>query len=66
MDRLLNLQDLLDQRVVGQRDATRVVAEAVQRSRAGMSDPSKPIATLAFLGPTGNMLMHPLVPETMT
>jgi len=34
-------------------DATKIVAEAVQRSRAGMSDPTKPIATLAFLGPTG-------------
>ena len=32
---------------------SKVVAEAIQRSRAGMSDPSKPIATLAFLGPTG-------------
>jgi ATP-dependent Clp protease ATP-binding subunit ClpB len=39
--------------VVGQTAATKVVAEAIQRSRAGMSDPSKPIATLAFLGPTG-------------
>lgn len=39
--------------MIGQREATKVVAEAVQRSRAGMSDPSKPIATLAFLGPTG-------------
>lgn len=53
MDKLLKLQDMLDSRVVGQREATRVVAEAVQRSRAGMSDPTKPIATLAFLGPTG-------------
>lgn len=51
--KLLRLQDELDKRVVGQREATRVVAEAVQRSRAGMSDPMKPIATLAFLGPTG-------------
>jgi len=47
------LQDELDQRVVGQKAATKVVAEAIQRSRAGMADPSKPIATLAFLGPTG-------------
>jgi ATP-dependent Clp protease ATP-binding subunit ClpB len=38
---------------VGQKAATKVVAEAIQRSRAGMADPSKPIATLAFLGPTG-------------
>lgn len=53
MTKLLRLQDALDQRVVGQNNATRVVAEAVQRSRAGLSDPTKPIATLAFLGPTG-------------
>jgi ATP-dependent Clp protease ATP-binding subunit ClpB len=53
MDKLLKLQDMLDSRVVGQREATQVVAEAVQRSRAGMSDPSKPISTLVFLGPTG-------------
>ena len=51
--KLLHLQEELDKRVVGQREATRVVAEAVQRSRAGLSDPMKPIATLAFLGPTG-------------
>jgi len=53
MQKLLKLQDELDQRVVGQKAATKVVAEAIQRSRAGMADPSKPIATLAFLGPTG-------------
>jgi ATP-dependent Clp protease ATP-binding subunit ClpB len=53
MQKLLRLQDELDKRVIGQSDATRVVAEAVQRSRAGMADPTKPIATLAFLGPTG-------------
>eukprot|EP00596_Hydrurales_sp_CCMP1899_P000317 CAMPEP_0119044926 /NCGR_PEP_ID=MMETSP1177-20130426/35757_1 /TAXON_ID=2985 /ORGANISM="Ochromonas sp, Strain CCMP1899" /LENGTH=930 /DNA_ID=CAMNT_0007015845 /DNA_START=219 /DNA_END=3011 /DNA_ORIENTATION=- len=53
MQKLLKLQDELDKKVIGQQDATKVVAEAIQRSRAGMSDPSKPIATLAFLGPTG-------------
>lgn len=53
MQKLLRLQDALDQRVIGQSDATKVVAEAVQRSRAGLADPTKPIATLAFLGPTG-------------
>lgn len=53
LKKLLKLQDELDKRVVGQQAATKVVAEAIQRSRAGMSDPSKPIATLAFLGPTG-------------
>jgi ATP-dependent Clp protease ATP-binding subunit ClpB len=53
MQKLLKLQEELDKKVIGQKDATKVVAEAIQRSRAGMSDPSKPIATLAFLGPTG-------------
>jgi len=53
MEKLLHLQEQLDKRVVGQQRATQVVAEAIQRSRAGMSDPSRPIATLAFLGPTG-------------
>eukprot|EP00981_Chlorochromonas_danica_P006331 scaffold1365_cov163-Ochromonas_danica.AAC.21 len=53
IQKLLHLQEELDKRVVGQHEATKVVAEAIQRSRAGMSDPSKPIATLAFLGPTG-------------
>jgi len=53
MQKLLKLQTELEHRVVGQERATQVVAEAIQRSRAGMSDPTKPIATLAFLGPTG-------------
>merc|ERR1712054_193768 len=53
MEKLLRLQEELDKRVIGQEEATKIVAEAVQRSRAGMSDPTKPIATLAFLGPTG-------------
>ena len=53
MKKLLGLQEELDKRVVGQSEATGIVSEAIQRSRAGMSDPSKPIATLVFLGPTG-------------
>ena len=53
MQKLLRLKEELDQRVIGQEAATKVVAEAIQRSRAGLSDPSKPIAALAFLGPTG-------------
>jgi ATP-dependent Clp protease ATP-binding subunit ClpB len=48
--KLLNLQAELDKKVIGQSEATQVVAEAIQRSRAGMADSSKPIATLAFLG----------------
>ena len=51
--KLLRLQEELDKRVVGQPEATRIVSEAIQRSRAGMADPTKPISTLVFLGPTG-------------
>jgi ATP-dependent Clp protease ATP-binding subunit ClpB len=53
MQKLLSLKEELDKRVIGQEEATKVVAEAIQRSRAGLSDPTKPIASLAFLGPTG-------------
>jgi ATP-dependent Clp protease ATP-binding subunit ClpA len=52
-ERLLSMDDILTSRVVGQNDAVQAVTEAVQRSRAGLSDPSKPIASLMFLGPTG-------------
>jgi len=52
-DRLLTMGDKLRNRVVGQDEAIRVVTEAIQRSRAGLNDPSKPIASLVFLGPTG-------------
>lgn len=52
-DRILNMGDNLRKRVIGQDDAIQVVTEAVQRSRAGLNDPTKPIASLVFLGPTG-------------
>ncbi|KAL3904785.1 MAG: hypothetical protein SGILL_009934 [Bacillariaceae sp.] len=52
-NRILNMGDNLRNRVVGQDEAIQVVTEAVQRSRAGLNDPSKPIASLIFLGPTG-------------
>lgn len=52
-DRILNMGDKLRERVVGQDEAIEVVTEAVQRSRAGLNDPSKPIASFIFLGPTG-------------
>eukprot|EP00934_Nitzschia_sp_Nitz4_P006700 Nitzschia sp. Nitz4//scaffold207_size38617//34085//38510//NITZ4_007683-RA/size38617-augustus-gene-0.13-mRNA-1//-1//CDS//3329541629//6690//frame0 len=52
-DRILTMGDKLKERVVGQDHAIKVIAEAVQRSRAGLNDPSKPIASLIFLGPTG-------------
>jgi len=52
-NRILSMADNLRERVVGQDEAIQVVTEAVQRSRAGLNDPSKPIASLIFLGPTG-------------
>lgn len=52
-DRILTMGDNLAERVVGQSDAIEAVTEAIQRSRAGLNDPSKPIASLIFLGPTG-------------
>ncbi|KFG57966.1 putative ClpB [Toxoplasma gondii RUB] len=52
-EKLLNLEKDLHRRVVGQDHAVQVVAEAIQRSRAGLNDPNRPIASLFFLGPTG-------------
>jgi ATP-dependent Clp protease ATP-binding subunit ClpC len=52
-DRLLKLESQLHQRVVGQEEAVEAVAEAVRRSRAGLSDPDRPIGSFLFLGPTG-------------
>jgi len=52
-ERILKMGDRLKDRVIGQDDAVEVVTEAIQRSRAGLNDPSKPIASLIFLGPTG-------------
>jgi ATP-dependent Clp protease ATP-binding subunit ClpC len=52
-ERLLRLEQNLHERVVGQDEAVRVVAEAVRRSRAGLGDPNRPIGSFLFLGPTG-------------
>lgn len=52
-ERLLKLPEQLHERVVGQDHAVETVAESIQRSRAGLSDPSRPIASFMFLGPTG-------------
>ena len=52
-ERLLSMEDKLRERVKGQDEAIEVVTEAIQRSRAGLNDPSRPIASLIFLGPTG-------------
>ncbi len=53
MEKLLELEDQLHERVVGQDQAVTAVADAIQRSRAGLSDPNQPIASFLFLGPTG-------------
>ena len=53
VQKLLRLEDVLHERVVGQDDAVDVVANAIRRSRAGLSDPNKPIGSFMFLGPTG-------------
>ncbi len=53
MTKLVHLEDLLHQRVIGQDDAVTAVANAIRRSRAGLSDPNRPIGSFMFLGPTG-------------
>ncbi|MEO0482785.1 MAG: AAA family ATPase [Planctomycetota bacterium] len=52
-DKLVRMEDHLRDRVIGQDDALRAVADAVRRSRAGLSDPNRPIGSFLFLGPTG-------------
>ncbi len=52
-EKLLHLEDELHQRVVGQDEAVCAVADAIQRSRAGLADPNRPTASFIFLGPTG-------------
>ena len=51
--KLIHLEDHLHERVVGQDDAVTAVANAIRRSRAGLSDPNRPIGSFMFLGPTG-------------
>jgi ATP-dependent Clp protease ATP-binding subunit ClpB len=51
--KLVRMEDVLHRRVVGQEEPVRVVANAIRRSRAGLSDPNRPIGTFLFLGPTG-------------
>ncbi|WP_320175944.1 ATP-dependent chaperone ClpB [Maridesulfovibrio sp.] len=52
-EKLLRLEEILHDRVIGQDDAVRAVSEAVLRARAGLKDPSRPIGSFIFLGPTG-------------
>ncbi len=53
MEKLARLEDVLHQRVVGQDEAVGAVASAIRRSRAGLSDPDRPIGSFIFMGPTG-------------
>ena len=53
VDKLLRMEDRLHQRVIGQEDAIRAVANAVRRSRAGLQDPNRPMGSFLFIGPTG-------------
>ncbi|MEM9905510.1 MAG: ATP-dependent chaperone ClpB [Cyanobacteria bacterium P01_D01_bin.44] len=53
MQKLLTLEDELHRRVIGQDEAVTAVADAIQRSRAGLADPNRPTASFIFLGPTG-------------
>jgi ATP-dependent Clp protease ATP-binding subunit ClpB len=52
-EKLLKMEDALEERVVGQDEAVRAIANAVRRSRAGLQDPNRPIGSFLFLGPTG-------------
>jgi ATP-dependent Clp protease ATP-binding subunit ClpB len=52
-DKLLHMEDALHKRVVGQAEAVRLVADAIRRSRSGLSDPNRPYGSFLFLGPTG-------------
>jgi len=51
--KLIRMEEVLHERVVGQQEAVRVVASAIRRSRAGLQDPNRPIGSFIFLGPTG-------------
>ncbi len=53
VDKLVRMEELLHSRVVGQDEAVKAVANAIRRSRAGLSDPNRPIGSLLFMGPTG-------------
>ncbi|MET0628504.1 MAG: ATP-dependent chaperone ClpB [Acidimicrobiia bacterium] len=53
MSKLVRMEEVLHERVIGQDDAVTAVANAIRRSRAGLSDPNRPIGSFLFLGPTG-------------
>src|SRR5699024_1932454 len=52
-DRLLNMEEVLHNRIIGQKEAVKAVSAAIRRARAGLKDPKRPIGSFIFLGPTG-------------
>jgi ATP-dependent Clp protease ATP-binding subunit ClpC len=52
-DRLLNMEEVIHQRIIGQDEAINIIAKAIRRARAGLKDPRRPIGNFIFLGPTG-------------
>lgn len=52
-EKLLHMEEILNQKVIGQNEALKVVSNAIRRSRAGLADPNKPVGSFLFLGPTG-------------
>ncbi|MDO4748302.1 MAG: ATP-dependent Clp protease ATP-binding subunit [Eubacteriales bacterium] len=52
-DRLLNMEDILHKRVIGQNEAVKAIAKAIRRGRVGIKDPNRPMGSFIFLGPTG-------------
>src|SRR5699024_8588994 len=52
-DRLLNMEEVLHSRIIGQEEAVTAISKAIRRARAGLKDPKRPIGSFIFLGPTG-------------
>ena len=52
-ERLLKMEDILHERVIGQEEAVKAVSRAIRRARAGLKDPKRPMGSFIFLGPTG-------------
>lgn len=52
-DRLLNMEEILHDRIIGQKEAVTAISKAIRRARAGLKDPKRPIGSFIFLGPTG-------------
>ena len=60
-DKLVRMETVLHDRVIGQDEAVKCVSNAIRRSRAGLADPAKPIGSFLFLGPTGVGLQRMLL-----